>query len=151
MADDRTELRHPDQAVALASASMPTYSATLDRFIAASAAHDGIRVDRLEPLTELVVHTWHSTYEILIADPGRSRIILRGGQNFPVPTPATLRGSTLGGHCLKIGWIGTGFNMEIQAGGVVAVTSPVRTIHLARADSDSARGFRHEGGDQCDA
>jgi hypothetical protein len=127
---DRSAANHP---AGVSSLDTPTYTATLDRFIAASAGDDGVRIDRLEPLTELVVRTCHSTYEILVADPRRSRIIVRGGQHFPIPTPATLRGSTLGGHCLKMGWIGKGFNMEIQAGSVVTITSPVQTIEFERS------------------
>jgi hypothetical protein len=136
LADELERERSSQQPAQTSQVSTPTYTPTLDRFIAASAGHEGIRLDRLEPLTELVVRTWHSTYEILVADPKRFRIILRGGRNFPIPTAATLRGSTLGGHCLKVGWIGTGFNMEIQAGDIVAVTSPVQSIEFGRSPRD---------------
>lgn len=101
-------------------------AATMDGFLAASAASDGLSVRDLEPLTTLYVRTCNSSYRIVIAH--QSAIFVQGGRFFPDATDARLEGSSAGGTLLKLGWIGVGLCMEIWAQGRRIITSPVRSI-----------------------
>jgi hypothetical protein len=105
-------------------------AATLDRFVGKSASATGLHIDRLGPLTDLSVRTRNSVYEILVVEPSTSKVLVRGGRFFPLPMEATLSGSTLGGSCLKMRWIGEGFCMEVRAEDVTIVTSPVSAIEV---------------------
>ena len=106
---------------------------TLDQFIGASSLAHGVHVGQLSPLTDLSVQTRNSLYRILVVDPLKSRVLVRGGQFFPLLTEATLSGSSLGGSCLKVRWIGEGFCMEIHAEDLTITTSPVRAIEFGQA------------------
>lgn len=101
-------------------------AATIDGFVAASSAGDGVSVRDLEPLTTLHVRTCNSHYRIVISQ--QTAVFVQGGRFFPETTDARLEGSSFGGSFLKIGWIGVGLCMEIWAHGQRIVTSPVRTI-----------------------
>jgi hypothetical protein len=103
---------------------------TMDRFVDASLASAGVHISELCPLTDLAVRTRNSVYRILVIDPHTSRVVVQGGQFFPLRTEATLSGSTLGGSCLKMRWIGEGFCMEVRAEDMTIVTSPVRAIEV---------------------
>ena len=137
--DHSTALSSSDDHARESSSSTPTRLATLDGFVGVSASPDGVQIDQLEPLTELRVRTCNSTYEIFVVEPHRSRVVVRGGQHFPIPTRATLEGSTFGGSCLKLGWIGAGFCMEIHSDDVVIVTSPVCGVRLGSGRSSRCR------------
>lgn len=101
-------------------------AATLDGFVAASSAADGIMLRDLDPLTTLLVRTCNSLYRIVISED--TAVFVQGGQFFPEMTDARLDGSSFGGSFLKMGWIGVGLRMEIWAGGQRIVTSPVCAI-----------------------
>jgi hypothetical protein len=107
-----------------------TQAATLDRFVGIAAAAEGLHIDRLGPLTDLSVRTRNSVYDILVVEPSTSKVLVRGGRFFPLPMEATLSGSSLGGSCLKMRWIGEGFCMEVRTEDTTIVTSPVRTIEV---------------------
>ena len=143
---DHAALSSSDDHARESSSSTPTRLATLDGFVGVSASPDGVQIDQLEPLTELRVRTCNSTYEIFVVEPHRSRVVVRGGQHFPIPTRATLEGSTFGGSCLKLGWIGAGFCMEIHSDDVVIVTSPVCGVRLGQV---SPAGRRDAGYELC--
>ena len=49
-------------------------------------------------------------------------------QFFAERTRACLNGSSFGGSCLKMGWVGLGLHMEFHAGGQWIITSHVRAI-----------------------
>ncbi len=101
-------------------------AATMDGFLAASSASDGLCVRDLDPLTTLHVRTCNSYYRIVISH--HTAIYVQGGRFFPEATDARLEGSSAGGTMLKMGWIGVGLCMEIWAQGQRIVTSPVRSI-----------------------
>ncbi|MSO84014.1 MAG: hypothetical protein EXQ53_12095 [Acidobacteria bacterium] len=108
------------------SAVLVPRATTMDGFVAASSAADGITLRDLEPLTTLLVRTYNSLYRIVISR--NTAVFVQGGQFFPEMTVARLDGSSFGGSFLKMGWIGVGLRMEIWAGGQRIVTSPVRAI-----------------------
>jgi len=54
--------------------------------------------------------------------------LVQGGQFFPARTRACLNGSTFGGSCLKMGWVGLGLHTEFLAGDQWIITSHVRAI-----------------------
>jgi hypothetical protein len=106
------------------------HTATLDGFVDAAAAADGVSVRDLEPLTTLLVRTCNSRYRIIVSR--SSAILVQGGRFFPDVTDARLEGSSVGGSFLKVAWIGVGLRMEISVGGQRIVTSPVRAITTER-------------------
>jgi hypothetical protein len=91
---------------------------------------DGVQIDTLRDLDELVVQTENSTYEITTISPHTGEIVVRGGRFFPEFTPARLAGSSLGGSFLKVRGVYVGFSMELHADGKTIVTSRVRSISL---------------------
>ena len=102
-------------------------AATLDRFVDAVDGVEGVHLRQLPPLTTLLVHTRNSQYRLVVTQ--GTAIFVQGGAFFPDPTPAHLDGASIGGSCLKVGWIGVGLLMEIRAGGRRIITSPVRAIY----------------------
>jgi len=80
----------------------------------------------LEPLTVLLVWTWHSLYRIVVV--GGSEVMVQGGALFSDLTPAHLEGASVGGHVVKTGWIGVGHLMALRICGQVIVTSPVVAV-----------------------
>lgn len=93
---------------------------------------DGVHLRQLAPLTTLLVWTRNSLYRIVVME--GVDVYVQGGAFFPDPTPARLEGASMGGGLLKLGWIGVGLVMEIRAGGMHVVTSPVRAIATERQD-----------------
>ena len=114
------------------------HTATLDGFVDATAAADGVCVRDLEPLTTLLVRTCNSRYRIIVSR--NTAILVQGGRFFPEVTDARLEGSSVGGSFLKVAWIGVGLRMEISAGGQRIVTSPVRGISR---EPDLSSGSTH--------
>ena len=55
-------------------------------------------------------------------------MLVQGGQFFPARTRACLSGSTFGGSCLKMGWVGLGLHLEFHVGDEWIITSHVRAI-----------------------
>lgn len=70
----------------------------------------GIDVSKLEPGTVILVKTRNSNYEITIQKNGL--VLLKGGQHLPEAKQARFNGSTWGGTCLKVDWIGHEMYME---------------------------------------
>ena len=60
--------------------------------------------------------------------PHLREVLVQGGKFFPERTRACLSGSTFGGSCLKMGWVGLGLYLEFHAGGQWIITSHVRVI-----------------------
>ncbi len=90
----------------------------------------------MDAFTTLVVRTDNSVYRITILRPHAREVLVQGGKFFPERTRACLSGSSFGGSCLKIGWIGLGLHLEFHAGDQWIITSHVRAIAVER----SARG-----------
>ena len=92
---------------------------------------EGVHLRQLPPLT-MLVWTKNSLYRIVVME--GSNVYVQGGTFFPDPTSAHLDGASMGGGFLQVGWIGVGLVMEIRAGGMHIVTSPVRAIATERQD-----------------
>jgi hypothetical protein len=120
---------------ALASVRVPAR-----RLLSSWSDHDwrgGIRVDEMATLERLIVKTANSTYDIILVDPERAGVLIRGGAFFPVYTPARLAGSSLGGSFLKLRTVHIGFRLELGTDRGFIITSPVRTVTIAPPIADS--------------
>ena len=101
---------------------------TLDGIVAAVSQADGIGLIDVDAFTTLVVRTDNSVYRITILTPHAREVLVQGGKFFPERTRACLNGSSFGGSCLKIGWVGLGLHLEFHAGDQWIITSHVRAI-----------------------
>ena len=104
-------------------------SAILDTWVNHSWS-EGVQLASLPDMSELIVETKNSIYEITIIEGAGREILIRGGKFFPERTAARLCGSSLRGSFLKVGGIYAGFSMEILSEGQTIVTSPVQSISL---------------------
>ena len=55
-------------------------------------------------------------------------VVVQGGAFFPARPRAGLSGSSFGGSCLKLGWIGVGLRLEFHAANQWIITSHVGAI-----------------------
>ena len=101
---------------------------TLDGFIEEVSRADGIGLIDVDAFTTLVVQTENSVYQVTILKPHAKEVLVQGGAFFPVRTKACLNGSSFGGSCLKLGWVGLGLRMEFHAEDQWIITSHVRSI-----------------------
>ena len=104
---------------------------TLDGFIEAASQADGVGLADVDTFTTLVVQTDNSVYQITILQPYAREVVVQGGAFFPERTRACLSGSSFGGSCLKLGWVGIGLHMEFYAEDEWVITSHVRAITVA--------------------
>jgi hypothetical protein len=102
----------------------------LDRFAAAAAAAEGLRLADLAPSDVLEVRTRNTRYLISTIALCDSRVVVTGGRFFPLPREAQLVGATLGGSAVKLGWIGCGFCLELLQDGQRIVTTRVREFRV---------------------
>jgi len=109
-------------------------SAILDTWVNYSW-NEGVQIATRPDLSELIVETRNSVYEITVIDGAGREILIRGGKFFPERTPARLCGSSMRGSFLKLGGIYAGFSMEILFEGQTIVTSPVQSIRFSSAQS----------------
>ena len=107
----------------------------LEGFVELSASSRGVDLHRLAVNDAIQVRTENSEYRIVLLDPADLRVEVQGGSFFAKPTEATIRGATVGGAMLKIGWISIGLQVELvyyparnQMQSVV--TSPVKKMSL---------------------
>ena len=96
---------------------------------------EGVQVATLPDMSEIVVQTRNSTYEITIIDGASREILIRGGKFFPQRTAARLCGSSLRGSFLKLGGIYAGFSMEVIFEGQTVVTTSVQSIRVCSPNS----------------
>ena len=101
---------------------------TLDGFVEAVSHADGVGLTQVDAFTTLVVQTDNSVYQITILQPYRREVFVQGGAFFPERRRACLSGSSFGGSCLKMGWVGIGLHMEFHAEDQWIITSHVRYI-----------------------
>lgn len=113
-------------------------SATLDRVCAVVDDSEGVQLSHLPPFTTLRVRTMNSLYHVVITQ--GPEVYVQGGAFFPDLTPAYLEGASVGGSCIRVGWIGLGLLLEIHSGGRRTITSPVCAISIEQA----ARPVVHE-------
>jgi hypothetical protein len=108
-------------------------AATLDRigYLLDDAA--GVRLCDLPPFTTLLVRTRNSLYRVVVTQ--SPEVYVQGGAFFPDPTLAYVDGASIGGSCLKVGWISAGLLVEIRSGGRHIITSPVLAISIEQASS----------------
>jgi hypothetical protein len=101
---------------------------TLDGFVEAVSRAEGVGLTDVDALTTLLVRTDNSVYQITILQPHRREVVVQGGAFFPERTRACLSGSTFGGSCLKMGWVGIGLHLEFHVEDQWIITSHVRSI-----------------------
>ena len=100
---------------------------TLDGFVEAVFQTDGIGLIEVDTLTTLVVRTDNSVYRITLVTPHRGEVLVQGGAFFPEHTRACFDGSSGGGSCVKLGWVGVGLHLEFHAGDQWIITSRSRS------------------------
>ena len=106
---------------------------TLDGFVEAASQADGVGLTDVDVFTTLVVQTDNSVYQITVLQPYRREVYVQGGAFFQERTRACLNGSSFGGSCLKLGWVGIGLHLEFHADDQWVITSHVRSIAVERA------------------
>ena len=99
---------------------------------------DWCQVDTTAVFQALTVVTRNSLYQLIVLDPARGLVRLRGGQFFPDWREAQLAGCSLGGSFLKMRGIYAGFCMELHVDGETVITSPVTRLTLTQFDESSA-------------
>ena len=104
---------------------------TLDGFVEAASQADGVGLTDVDTFTTLVVQTDNSVYQITVLQAYKREVFVQGGAFFPERRRACLSGSSFGGSCLKMGWVGVGLHMEFHAEEQWVITSHVRTIAVA--------------------
>ena len=110
---------------------------TLDGFVEAVSQADGIGLTDVDVFTTLVVRTDNSVYQITILRPHAREVLVQGGAFFPERTRAYLGGSSFGGGCLKVGWVGIGLHMEFHYSDQWMITSHVRAISVEPSTTGS--------------
>ena len=103
---------------------------TLDGFAEEVSHTPGVDLTALDPITILLVRTENSLYRITVREPHRRAVLVQGGSFFPETTSACLSGSSFGGSCLKMTWVGIGLYMEFHYDGQWIITSRVRSIAM---------------------
>ena len=89
---------------------------------------EGVQIDQMLELENLVVKTYSTTYEITVLCGRTGEILVRGGLLFPERIVAQLSGASLGSSFLKIRGLYMGLCMEFHIDDTRIVTSPVRAI-----------------------
>ena len=111
---------------------------TLDGFVEAASQADGVGLTDVDTFTTLVVQTDNSVYQITILQPHTREVFVQGGAFFPERRRACLSGSSFGGSCLKLSWVGIGWHMEFHANDQWVITSHVRSIAVASSATAQA-------------
>src|SRR5512139_3066885 len=70
---------------------------------------DGVQIPDVAPLDRLLVRTRNHVYDIIVLEPWRAEVLVRGGAFFPEFTRAQVSGSSMGGGFLKLHGIYPGF------------------------------------------
>ena len=91
----------------------------------------------MDAFTTLVVRTDNSVYRITILKPHAREVSVQGGTFFTERTRACLSGSSFGGSCLKIGWVGLGLHMEFHCADQWTITSQVRAITVEASPTEA--------------
>ncbi len=106
---------------------------TLDGFVEEISRTHGVGLADVDAFSTLVVRTRNSVYHITILRPWAREVLVQGGEFFTARTRACLNGSSFGGSCLKLGWVGIGSHMEFHADDQWIITSHVRSIAVEQA------------------
>jgi hypothetical protein len=113
---------------------------TLDGFVREVACTDGVELNRLDPITTLRVRTANSLYLITVVNPLRCEVLVQGGKFFQDRTRLHFSGSTFGGSCLKLAWIGIGMRMEFHGEGEGGWVRTSRVLSISVQPATSVRG-----------
>ncbi len=113
-----------------------TRRSTLEGFVDAASRTRGLGIAELAPLTTVFVRTRNSVYRLEVLDPQRRTVMVQGGAFFVQPTRAWLNGSSFGGTCLKVGWIGVSLHLEFSVDERLIVTSRVVSVDVRREGDD---------------
>ena len=105
---------------------------TLDGFVEEVSRTHGVGLAAVVAFSTLVVRTRNSVYHITILRPWAREVLVQGGEFFTARTRACLNGSSFGGSCLKLAWVGIGSHMEFHADDQWIITSHVRSIAVER-------------------
>ncbi len=89
------------------------------------------------PFDTITVQTLNSIYRIFLLDPTTSRALVEGGQYLVEPEEGRLSGSLLSDGSFKAGRIGIGSRMQMWVNGWFLCTSPVQSVRVEHAFSDS--------------
>src|SRR4051812_40923923 len=74
--------------------------------------HQGIDLNKCRPNVEILVETQNHFYTLITGNEA-GEVTITGGKYFPKPTQAIVNGSTWGGSCLKMKWLGPDMCMEV--------------------------------------
>ena len=110
---------------------------TLDGFASLLSDAAGVDVHELAPGAIVIVRTRHSRYRLEVIEPETGRVLVSGGDWFPVPAKAQLVGATGGGSMLKPGWIGVGLRVEFRHMNQRITTSFVDSVTVERSPLDA--------------
>lgn len=117
----------------------PNLSDDLNRKIDSAT---GVFIDLLKEGTELHVHTQNSIYYVTKVK-GKDCLIRGNNAWFHKLERVTVTGSTWGGSCMKIGWVGVGMHMEVFRHRVdipiqdkVVVTSEIVSIQIIQKEQN---------------
>jgi len=97
-----------------------------------SELQGGVTLQTLLPSDLICVRTRNSEYFLYLLDPETGRALLRGGSFSGEPIEVMVKGSTIGGHVVKPGWVGAGFSLEMVAGQRRITTSLVESLCVSR-------------------
>lgn len=129
-------LRNPDATLAESTDEhQASKRSTLAGFTEELAERPGIALSQIDPFTRLSIQTQNTHYEMTVLDPWEGRLVIQGGRYFGSPTEAVLIGSSFGGSLLKLRWVGSGLRIELMAGDVKVVTSPVKSVDILPTDT----------------
>jgi len=110
---------------------------TLDGFAFQLCDADGVDVRELAAGTIVIVRTRHSRYRFVVLEPEAQRMLVSGGEWFPVPTEVHLVGATCGGSMLKRGWISVGLKVELRRMNGPITTSLVEEVTVEPSPLDA--------------
>ena len=106
---------------------MPEY--VLENLIKKQQELGGIDVFKLKPGTLITVRTRKSLYKFKTTDE-KGKLIATGGKYLPEEREIYFSGSTFGGSCIKVGWIGYLMHMEIWIGKKLITTTSVQDASI---------------------
>lgn len=105
----------------------PNLSDNINFNLLQSEQDGGVWVDKVPLNSGLQVQTVNTLYTLRRFNDGRWTI--QGHPHYcPTESRANIHGSTWGGSCLKLGFIGINMHMEIGLVGKIITTSPVVSI-----------------------
>jgi hypothetical protein len=110
---------------------------TLDGAVSIGSKLEDVTLRTLGACDTIYVRTKNHVYEIFLLDPDSGRALVRGGKYLAEPTEATVVGSTFGGCMLKVGRLGVGMRMEINANGQYLMTTPLESLRIVRVNLDA--------------